>query len=68
MNEGLPFIRPLWMLDPLDLDCLRMTDEFSVGDELIVAPILYKGATSREVYLPQGKIVVITCDNIRSKL
>jgi myogenesis-regulating glycosidase len=48
MNEGLPFIRPLWMLDPLDVDCLRMADEFSVGDELIVAPILYKGATSRE--------------------
>ncbi|XP_037934529.1 myogenesis-regulating glycosidase isoform X2 [Teleopsis dalmanni] len=54
MNEGLPLVRPLWMLDPHDPACLMVNDEFSVGDELIVAPILEKAAEEREVYLPQG--------------
>ncbi|CAO1393790.1 unnamed protein product [Diamesa hyperborea] len=54
MNEGLPLIRPLWMLDPLDAACLNVDDEFSVGNELIVAPVLKKGQLSRDVYLPHG--------------
>ncbi|XP_055644660.1 myogenesis-regulating glycosidase isoform X2 [Toxorhynchites rutilus septentrionalis] len=54
MDEGLPIIRPLWMMDSTDVNCLYIDDEFSIGDGLIVAPILYRGDTSREVYLPQG--------------
>lgn len=54
MNEGLPLIRPLWMLDPQDTACLYIDDEFSVGDELIVAPILQEGGTQRE-----GRVISI---------
>ncbi|XP_059614356.1 myogenesis-regulating glycosidase isoform X1 [Phlebotomus argentipes] len=54
MNEGLPLIRPLWMLDAQDTACLYVNDEFSIGENLIVAPILEKGQVQREVYLPQG--------------
>lgn len=48
MNEGLPLVRPLWMLDPHDAACLNVVDEFSVGEQLIVAPILEKKKTIRE--------------------
>lgn len=48
MNEGVPLVRPLWMLDTQDAQCLYVNDEFSVGEELIVAPILQKGQTVRE--------------------
>lgn len=48
MNEALPLIRPLWMLDPQDPACLYVHDEFSVGIELIVAPILERGQYQRE--------------------
>lgn len=48
MNEGLPLVRPLWMLDPSDVACLNVVDEFSVGGELIVAPILEQKKTIRE--------------------
>ncbi|KAG5674189.1 hypothetical protein PVAND_004171 [Polypedilum vanderplanki] len=54
MDEGLPLVRPLWMLDPHDAACVSVVDEFSVGDQIIVAPILEKGLTIREVYLPTG--------------
>lgn len=40
MNEGLPLVRPLWMLDPHDAACLNVVDEFSIGEQLIVAPIV----------------------------
>ncbi|XP_077284721.1 myogenesis-regulating glycosidase isoform X2 [Arctopsyche grandis] len=54
LDEGLPLIRPLWMLEPNDPAGLVIDDEFSVGEELIVAPILEKGSVFREVYLPPG--------------
>jgi hypothetical protein len=52
--DGLPIIRPLWMLDPFDKEGLDVADEFCVGDELLVAPVLEAGAREREVYLPKG--------------
>jgi len=48
MNEGLPLVRPLWMMDPHDPACLIVSDEFSVGEELIVAPILHANREERE--------------------
>ncbi|CAG9857402.1 unnamed protein product [Phyllotreta striolata] len=54
LNIGLPLIRPLWMLDADDPACHLAVDEFSIGDEIIVAPILHKGAKQREIYLPAG--------------
>ncbi|CAB0039789.1 unnamed protein product [Trichogramma brassicae] len=54
LDTGLPIIRPLWMLDPADPACHLVLDEFSVGEELIVAPILHSGSRQREVYLPAG--------------
>ncbi|KAK6631555.1 hypothetical protein RUM44_006083 [Polyplax serrata] len=54
LDSGLPIIRPLWMLDPSDPTCHTVVDEFSVGEELIVAPVIHVGTTEREVYLPAG--------------
>ncbi|XP_073978465.1 myogenesis-regulating glycosidase isoform X2 [Rhodnius prolixus] len=54
LDSGVPLIRPLWMLDPSDSACHLVVDEFSVGEELIVAPILRQGTHEREVYLPAG--------------
>lgn len=52
---GTPIIRPLWWHDPEDETALTSDSEFLVGDSLLVAPILEKGAQSRDVYLPKGK-------------
>ncbi|XP_046687461.1 myogenesis-regulating glycosidase-like [Homalodisca vitripennis] len=54
LDSGTPLIRPLWMLDPGDSACHLVKDEFSVGEELIVAPILRPNTHEREVYLPAG--------------
>lgn len=54
LDSGLPLIRPLWMLEPSDSSSHVVNDQFAVGDEIIVAPMLSSGAREREVYLPAG--------------
>lgn len=41
-------IRPLWMLDAADSTCYYVQDEFAVGPEIIVAPVLEQGQRQRE--------------------
>ena len=54
VKESKPMLRPLvfeWPDDPNVIDC---QDEYLLGDDLLVAPLLEENAVSREVYLPQG--------------
>ena len=50
-----PIVRPIWWRDPHDAVALAIADEFLLGDALLVAPVLYRGATARDVYLPRGR-------------
>ena len=40
---------------PEDEAALTVDTEFLVGDDLLVAPVLDKGAMSRDIYLPAGR-------------
>ncbi|KAK3103579.1 hypothetical protein FSP39_020324 [Pinctada imbricata] len=52
--SGSPIIRPIWWNDPLDSEALKIEDEFLIGDDILVAPVLCEGVTSRKVYFPDG--------------
>jgi alpha-glucosidase (family GH31 glycosyl hydrolase) len=32
-----------------------ITDQFLLGDDLLVAPVLVKGASTRKIVIPEGK-------------
>ena len=49
MDASRPIIRPLWMLNPLDPILQQIDDQFLIGDQILVAPVLHRG--SREVNL-----------------
>lgn len=51
---GTPPMRPLFYDFPSDKRAWDIEDEYMFGDAILVAPISYKGATEREVYLPNG--------------
>jgi len=53
-EKGLPIIRPLPFADPDDPQAHVQRYEYLFGDELLVAPVVEKGAVSREVYFPRG--------------
>jgi alpha-glucosidase len=48
-----PIIRPTFYDFPEDENCLEDCDDFMLGDSLLVAPVVSRGATKREVYLPK---------------
>ena len=50
-----PICRPLWWLDPSDEETFAVGDQFALGDDVIVAPVVAKGATARDVYLTRGR-------------
>lgn len=53
-ETGLPMMRALWLHHPDDAAAVRRGDEFLWGRDILVAPVVEKGATSRRLYLPAG--------------
>jgi alpha-glucosidase (family GH31 glycosyl hydrolase) len=51
---GLPIMRHLLLEWPEDTQAVASDDEFLFGPDLLAAPVLEPGATSRDVYLPAG--------------
>jgi alpha-glucosidase (family GH31 glycosyl hydrolase) len=54
VSFGYPIIRPLWWLDPNDSVTYSIDDQFMLGDEYMVAPVVTPGARHRDVYLTNG--------------
>jgi alpha-glucosidase/alpha-D-xyloside xylohydrolase len=52
--NGLPVVRALWLHYPDDPIAIARGDEFLWGRDILVAPVVEKGATTRQVYLPRG--------------
>ena len=44
-------------LDPHDAETYRIQDQFAIGNDVIVAPVVTRGATTRDVYLTEGQWV-----------
>ncbi len=52
---GAPYVRPLWWDSPEDRTLRDCEDTFLLGDALLVAPVLERGADRRAVRLPRGR-------------
>ena len=53
-NTGAPIMRPLWYEFPADKRTYLVSDEYLVGSDLLVAPVVKEGMRVRAVYLPAG--------------
>jgi alpha-glucosidase len=53
-QTGVPLFRPLVLNYQADSNTLNLDDQFMVGSDLLVAPILQPNQTNRLVYLPEG--------------
>ena len=53
-ETGLPMIRSLWLHYPDDPVATARGDQFLWGRDLLVSPVVEKGATARRLYLPKG--------------
>ncbi|WP_394921463.1 TIM-barrel domain-containing protein [uncultured Robinsoniella sp.] len=55
-KKGTPVMRPLFYEYPDDKKCWEIEDTYMYGENILVAPILYAGQMTREIYLPQGEV------------
>ena len=54
-RTGQPLMRPLFYHFPTDTTAAAVYDQFLLGPDLLVAPLLQPGAEKRLVYLPPGR-------------
>jgi alpha-glucosidase (family GH31 glycosyl hydrolase) len=52
--SGLPIMRALWLHYPDDRAAVARGDEYLWGRDMLVAPVVEKGASVRRLYLPRG--------------
>lgn len=53
-RTGVPIARPLWLAYPGDRRAAAEEQEWLLGPDVLVAPVVEQGATSRRVYFPRG--------------
>jgi alpha-glucosidase/alpha-D-xyloside xylohydrolase len=54
VDTGLPMMRALWLHYPDDPRAAARGDQFLWGRDILVSPVVEKGATNRRLYLPSG--------------
>lgn len=54
-STAMPIVRPMFLVFENDKECYNIEyDQFMLGDEFLIAPVLDKGKKIKKVYLPQG--------------
>jgi alpha-glucosidase/alpha-D-xyloside xylohydrolase len=53
-ETGLPMMRALWLHHHDDPQAVRRGDQFLWGRDILVSPVVEKGAVMRRLYLPRG--------------
>ena len=54
-TSGMPIVRTLWLHYPDDPAAVARGDQYLYGPDLLVAPVVERGATMRRLYLPKGR-------------
>jgi alpha-glucosidase len=53
-RTGAPVMRPMFFDYPQDPEAYNLGDQFMLGGQLLVAPVVKAGVRAREVWLPEG--------------
>lgn len=63
-RTGIPVMRPLFLEYPNDPKTTNLSDQFLIGDNVLIAPIMRPATYHRVVYLPEGDWVHYWTDKI----
>lgn len=54
-RSGAPVMRPLWYEFPADKQTYLINDQYMLGSDILVAPVVKDGMRTRGIYLPAGE-------------
>ena len=54
LETGIPITRPLWLEYPDDPQAALQDQQFLLGPDVLVAPVISQGVNGRDVYFPKG--------------
>ena len=60
-ENGTPIMRPMFYDFHGDKKCWETEDQYMFGPDLLVAPVMEEGVSSRTVYLPEGEVWTECC-------
>lgn len=66
-EKGYPVMRPMFFEYPDDETCYQTGEQFMFGDDILFAPIVNRGQTEKEVYLPEGEWVLTKSNEVYSQ-
>lgn len=66
-EKGYPVMRPMFFHYPDDEACYTLDSQYFFGDDIIFAPIVNKGQTEKEVYIPDGEWILTKEGNTYTK-
>ena len=58
-RRGTPLMRPMFYEYYQDPECYCLEDQYLFGPDILFAPVMSKGQTRREVYLPAGRWIFV---------
>jgi alpha-glucosidase len=61
-NDGVPLLRHTWLNAPDDPVVLGLNEQFMIGPDILVAPVVDRGKTTVDAYLPAGQWVLAWTD------
>ncbi|XP_046486854.1 myogenesis-regulating glycosidase isoform X2 [Neodiprion pinetum] len=64
VDTGAPLNPPIWWVDPTNRVAHRIKDEFLLGEEILVAPVVEEDVVQRDIYLPKGSWKDAVTDDI----
>ena len=53
-QKGTPLMRPLFFEEPQNADLLQIAETYLWGDNLLISPVLLKGASEKQIYFPKS--------------
>ena len=66
-EKGHPVMRPMFFDFPDDSVCYTLGGQYMFGGDIIFAPVVVRGQTEKEVYLPEGEWVLTKDKSVYSK-
>lgn len=53
-RDGIPLTRAMWLIEPDDALAAAQDQQWLLGEDLLVAPVVEQNAVERDVYFPRG--------------